>query len=429
LAEDDLEHPVNQERRLKCLDGWLNYKHDPTEFPEPQYTYYESLAMLNDDAYKKVKLEEDKNTINKNFGIDTPSNIVELKDFVDKEPLLLSTVPVVYGINYTKKGQRHIYQVAGFDLMKETTFQDGVRKTSVGVDFNDRFPIVVHSRFWDKVKPISILDDLVDKAFKRVRTNQIIKLNSKTEVFDHYLYIISELFNELAIDVFFGEMFPCEEVLKGFVYFLHLLLALEKDHPDIMKRGELILDFFEKDEKNRDKNVCPNLGILMTQYLMSRKNRDLIKLIDEMFARNVLWSLMKPNECKGVITWDKIKNKFVIQDKDKWIELSWKNSYVGMQRFAFQQLYNNRFKDETLDTMDSKFGQVEQKEIEVFQQEVKKLDGWKNLKGCEGYMTFLDYFGIKDYDLNSKLEWALERSHTAGYHSFVVKKQWYRYTR
>jgi hypothetical protein len=268
------------------------------------------------------------------------------------------------------------------------------------------------------------LDELVNNVFSKVRTNQIIKLNDKVQTFDHYLYIISELFNELAIDVFSEAMFPCEEVLKGFVYLHHLLLVLEKEHPQLHLQGEKILDFFEKDKKNRDKKICGNIGILMTQYLMSNKTRDINCLVDELLSRNVLWSLKKPGECKGCIGFSSKADKFYIKDINKWIDITWTNSYIGMQRFAFQQLYNNKFSTETLKTMDQRFGQPDQKEIELFQKEVKNLCAWKNLDGKQGYKTFLGYFNLNDNNLEQRLNSAMDRSTEMGYHAFVLQKEW-----
>lgn len=308
--------------------------------------------------------------------------------------------------------------------MKESTFKGGVAKTSVGADFNNCFPLVIHSKIWYKMNPIRILDSLINQEFSKVKTNQIIKLNDKVENFDHYLYIISELFNELAIDVFSESMFPCEEVLKGFVYLHHLLLVLEKYCPKLGQQTEKILDFFEQNSANRDKKVCGNIGILMTQYLTTTRPRNVNYLIDELLARNVLWSLKKPNECKSCVGYDAKKKQFYITDMEKWIDVTWNNSYVGMQRFAFQQLYNNKFHDETLDTLDKRFGQVEQYEIELFQKEVKNLCAWKNLKGKEGYKTFLEYFKLSDADLGDRLRVAMTQSEKAGYHSFVIAKEW-----
>ena len=108
----------------------------------------------------------------------------------------------------------------------------------------------------------------------------------------------------------------------------------------------------------------------------------------------------------------------------KWIDVTWKSSYIGMQRFAFQQMYNNRFCKETLDSMDKKFGQVDQQEIELFQAEVKNLCTWKNLKGEDGYKTYFAYFDVNIDTLETKLRDAIARSSRLGYHSFVVSKEW-----
>ena len=424
LAEDDREHEVGDDRRKRAIDYWK--AHEPVERPDTLLSYYEALQIMTDltgnPANNQVEIDSTK--IAKSYDLDkVPESILNLTDFVDKEPLLLKEEPILFPINYLKVGERHVYKVVSLDLMKESTFNSGIRKTSLSQDFNSAFPLTIHSKFYDKVKPQKILDALVNLAFKNVKTNQVIKLNDKVIKSDHYLYIISELFNELAIDVFAETMFPCEEVLKGFVHLHHLLLVLDKQEK-LVGRSEQILDFFEQNDNNRDKKMCGNLGILMTQYLVSKKKRNISYLVDEMLARNVMWSLKKPGECKSCIGFNEISKKFYITNMDKWINITWQNSYIGMQRFAFQQLYNVKFSSETFETMDSRFGQVSQSEIELFQQNVKELCKWKDLKGHEGYKTFLAFFGLSDDTLSDRLKAAMGRSTFAGYHSFLLQKEW-----
>ena len=423
LAEDDREYEVGDDRRTKSIGSWANRQ---IIKPTTMIPYYEALQLMNNDNNNKHDIVEQKMEIVNMYGIATniPDNIVTLRDFVDKELLLFQNEPSLYCINYTRIGERHIYKVVSLDLLKESTFNGGVTKTSLGADFNKCFPLVIHSKIWDKTKPIKMLDKLVNQAFSKVKTNQIIKLNDKLHIVDHYLYIISELFNELAVDVFAESMFPCEEVLKGFVYLHHLLLILARDYPEIDNKSEKILDYFEANIKNRDKKVCGNIGILMTQYLTSKKNRNINCLVDELLTRNVLWSLKKPNECNDCVGYDSRTQSFYITDMERWIDVTWNNSYIGMQRFAFQQLYNNKFNKETLNSMDERFGQVDQCEIELFQREVKKLCTWKNLNGREGYKTFLDYFNLNDDNLGDRLRNAMLNSTKAGYHAFVVSKEW-----
>ncbi len=423
LAEDDREHEIGDDRRQRCLDFWANKNNIPKEKPDVLLPYYEALHIMTEVTGTNKKTV-DSQSITAKYGIDNiPENILKLTDFVDKEYLLLNHEPILFCINYNKVGERHVYKVVSLDLMKESTYKSGIRKTSVGQDFNAAFPLVLHSKIYNQVKPQKFLDDLVKMAFDKVRTNQILKLNDKVNVFDHYLYIVSELFNEMAIDVFSEAMFPCEEVLKGFIYLHHLLLVLD-NQAKIGQRAEQILDFFEQDKNNRDKKMCGNLGILMTQYLTSKKKRDIGHLVDEMLARNVMWSLKKPAECKSCVGYNPTSKQFYISDMKKWIDVTWRNSYIGMQRFAFQQLYNVKFSHETLDSMDARFGQVSQSEIELFQKNVKELCKWKDLKGDEGYKTFLAFFGLSDDTLADRLKNALNRSTEAGYHSFLLQKEW-----
>lgn len=431
LAEDDREYEVGDERRTKSFILWKNQI--PTLKPTVMIPYYESLQLMNTDAdtdtnnkLDNMGIDHYKNGIMEKYNILTeiPNSVIDLKDFVDKELLLLTQEPLLFCINYMKLGDRHIFKVASMDLMKDSTFKAGIKQTSLGIDFNAGFPLVIHSKIWEKTNSKMVLDELTNKIFGNIKVNQIIKLYDKVEQFDHHLYIISELFNELAIDVFSESMFPCEEVLKGFIHLHHLLLVLEKDNPLIGHRQEKILDYFESNIMNRDKKVCPNIGILMTQYLVSKHKRNIEYLVDELLTRNVLWSLKKPNECIDCIGFNPNKKEFSITNMDKWIEVTWNNSYVGMQRFAFQQLYNNKFSGETLDSMDKRFGQVNQEEIELFQREVKQLCSWKILNGKAGYKAFFEYFGLNHVYIENKLINALNNSTKFGYHQFVITKEW-----
>lgn len=423
LAEDDREYEIGDERRNSCLEFWKNPINIPKHLPKNMIPYNEALNDMTNMTNNNNKNIDKKSIANK-FGLkEIPETVLNLVDFVDKEQLLSYQEPILFCINYNKVGDRHIYKVISLDLMKDSTYRGGIKKTSVGQDFNCAFPLVIHSKIYNQLKSQKLLDDLVNMAFSKVRTNQIIKLDDKVNITDHYLYIISELFNELAIDVFSETMFPCEEVLKGFVYLHHMLLILDND-VKIGNRADQILDFFEKDNKNRDKKICGNLGILMTQYLISKKNRNFNHLIDEMLARNVMWSLKQTKECKTCLGFDSKTNKFYITDMKKWIDVTWKNSYIGMQRFAFQQMYNIKFASETLESMDKRFGQVSQNEIELFQKNVKDLCKWKDLSGVDGYKTFLGFFGLSDNDLADRLKNAMDRSSSIGYHSFVLQKEW-----
>ena len=153
-----------------------------------------------------------------------------------------------------------------------------------------------------------------------------------------------------------------------------------------------------------------------------------------MFTRNCAWALDSPGTMRGIVRYEphqvtlpsgkKGIANFVIEDMVRWINKSWDQSHAGMQRFAFQQLYNDRFSGETLESMDAKFGQVKQEEIELFQKHVKELEAWTKLSGRQGYFAFLQYFGMTDQNLEKDLSVAIDASSVAGYDSFTVKKNW-----
>ena len=157
---------------------------------------------------------------------------------------------------------------------------------------------------------------------------------------------------------------------------------------------------------------------------MTKKPRNINYIVDEILARNVLWTLNKPESCRNCVTYNKSTKAFSVTNVNKWIELTWKNSYVGLQRFAFQHLYNTKFSKETLGSLDERFGQVSTSEIELFQQEVKNICSWRLLDSKEGYKTFLTYFGLNTDDYETKLKNAFMRSSSCGYHSFVAGKEW-----
>ena len=136
---------------------------------------------------------------------------------------------------------------------------------------------------------------------------------------------------------------------------------------------------------------------------------------------------MNVDKAKVAIDWNIRKKGFEIVDMEKWIELTWKNGRIGMQRFAFQHLYNKTFSKETLESMDEKFGFISQEDIETFQRNVKIINNWNKLEGKKGYEAFYKYFGLEYGDMYKKQIAALNRSDKLGYHSFVIKKKWQNY--
>lgn len=455
LAEDDMEHPISDEAKKSCFEYWRSYKTSEKDHPNTKLTYQEWHTMAMEDTVKIDKGGLCKQVVDR-YGIsDIPQGVALMRDFVDKTFMLPEGEPVVIGIKH-QKTSRHIYSIAGLDKMRISTFDTGVRKTSIGVDFNQCLPLVIHSRIWDSTKSMAILHKMVTSTLGKLQAQPIVRIKDKVQIYDSYLFVIAELFNEMAIEVFKGDVFPCEEVMRGFVYLHHLLLVIKRDHPQIIARADEILDSFEGGQTN--KKECPNLGILMTLYLLSTKERGYETLIHEMFARNCSWALGDPRGLAEVVKysphnvmlpkkktepeekeeddgWMSGRKKkqtkkqsgqanFRIEDMDRWIDKSWVQSHAGMQRFAFQQLYNVRFKNETLESMDSKFGQVSQEEIELFQKRVKELNAWAQLPGRQGYKAFLDYFGTPDTTLEADLKVALDRSSVEGYDGYTVKRFW-----
>lgn len=433
LAEDDREHPITQDNMLECLKYWKKKNGD-----NEGYEYNECLKLFEQTDKQDVKQE-----IEKKYNIKYVSLMDKLIDYVDKDNLLLSDDNIVFPINYIKKSDRHIFATVNLDLMKYNTFKSGVRKTSLTQDFSHVFPIVFNSKIADKKNVMKLLEDISNEVFSKTRTNQIIKTLDKPTTIDFIIYIIAELFNELAIDVFKEDMFPCEEVLKAFTYLHHMLLYIDSKN-DVRSKFNKILDKFNE-SNNQNKKVCPNVGVLMTTYLLTNNKYNYELLIKEMFGRNVLWSLINVKDCvnsgrtkkvdkngnickdKIIVDYDVNDNKFKIIDLDAWIDLTWKNSHVGMQRFAFQQLYNNKYNNETLETLDSKYGMPLDEDINIFQSEVKKICNWNKLDGRNGYKEFLEYFSLKEDKLDEYMIASFELSTLNGYHDHIIKKEWKSY--
>lgn len=415
LAEDDREYEIGDERRNQMLTFWAKQKINQ---PDVMLPYNETLAeftKIDDKRDVSKQLEQFKKIYNVEYQV--PENIAQLSDYVDKGLLLFQNEPVVIPINAIKMGQKDVFKIVSLDMMKYATFKEGIRKTSLGVEFNSVIPLVLHSNIWSKKNPKIILDNLTVATIGQQKHNQIIFMKNPADLIDHELYLISDLFNQLAVDVFSDAMFPCEEVLKCFMHLHHLLAVLTKDCPSLQNKIEQILDQYEKFPNNRQKKSCGNLGILMTQYMMTKKDRDIGLLVEEVLARNVLWSLKKPETCLSCVGYNK---DFYITDINEWINTTWTNSSTGLQRFAFQQLYNKTFKNETLSSLDKRFGHVTQEEIELFQKQVKEICSWKSLNGLEGYAAFFNCFNMSTTTLKAKLQNAFSTSTKCGYHKFVV---------
>lgn len=427
LAQDDREHSVSESRLTETTTFWRKRKWNDEDLPTETMCFFDCLDRL-DNNRSQDKVVDIKRITKEITGITRfPTAALNYIDYVHKDTLLTGTEVVVMPINYKKVSNRRVFSVVSVDLMRMSTYESGVRKTSLGKTFDSCFPVMIHSKYWDHRGYGKVLYDMAKKVFGRARTNPIVRVKRKVDMDDFQLYILSELFNELAIDMFHNNMFPCEEVLKAFNYLHHIMLKLNQAGNLVVNRCNEYLDRFEEGVEWRSKKNTPNLGVLMTQYLFSNKTRDYGHLIDEVLARNILWTLQSPREVyKKVVDIDTATGDFKIIDMDGWIEQTWKDTCVGKQRSAFQHEYNNRFKGYTLEHYDNGLGCIIKKDIIGFQTAVKRITSWGQLSAKEGYKKYFEFFGVTEMDLENRMRKALVRSKEMKYHDFIKNTKWKR---
>lgn len=428
LADNDLDsHSMDMSRIDRAITFWG--KNIPKKVPETLLSYYEMVHHINFKQDNKSNNSDKVSIFIKENKLDPTVDVNNLIDFVTKDMVVFSDDQIGIGLMYefkqykTKQGQQvtsREYKIASHDLLCRKTFDTGVRINSYGTPFKLFFPVVIHSSLWHKSKSIDQLKKLITGTLGTTESVQTIdyaqtgKHISATNL-DHYIYVIANMFNNLAIQMFSGKVFPCEEILKCFASLHHILLILRSQTGTFDDKNNLIITTFEESLNNRRKNVTPNLGILLSIYLVATCEKNMDHLLNELFARNVLWCI-KDSESSFAIK--KNGHKKSISNFGKWMTVLGKTSRVGIQRFAFQQLYNNIFGKMTLEDFDTNLGQPTNDQMVKFQTEVKTILNWNNDDPMKMYMEFLNYFGITctEKEVEIRLRNAFQSSENAKYH-------------
>lgn len=430
LAEDDEEYGIiNNDVKKSTFKGIekdnLLLSGVVLPYNEVMEKFYKNDTYIAPDTMPKEFEIQKKYDIKRQI----PKSIVEAIDYITKMPILSSGDLIVYPLFFEKKGRQYQFTPVGFDPMAYSTYKSLINnqsnsilpKSFLGESFNYVLPWVGCSEFYNKNKKDynNILVDLADKTFKKINKNPILWRKGMSKVAstdDLILYIIGNSFMNLAIRVFKGNKFPAEEVLKGFLYLHHLGLMCGKVSKGFFENNKNLLDKFNTSRSSRHKSHCPNLGVLIAQLLFIKDDKKYIKnIIEEMFARNVMWSIGYDTVKMMIIG----KGKYQIRDNymDDWIDETWKNSHAGLQFTAFQYEYNRRFSGETLKTLDMRFGTINDQEIQIFQGIVKNINKWTKLKGAHGYQAFYEFFGLKFSTeiLKKDLAKAFKQSWCCGY--------------
>ena len=140
-------------------------------------------------------------------------------------------------------------------------------------------------------------------------------------------------------------------------------------------------------------------------------------MVDEIFARNILWVIKDKNSVKFM---KNDNGNISITDMKTCIENFWRVTKIGYQRFIFQLLYNEMFQHKTLKDFDKTFGFPTETEIKFFQQKVKNILKLKDMDSKNGFKKFFDVFGVKE-NVEKLINKGVQVSNERGYHKFALK--------
>lgn len=423
LAEDDRVHDVTDKRKIDSVEYWRCYEYKSEQVPERRTTYKKGIEEL-----LRIKLlntsERERDEVKKRYRMNIPKEICDMRDYVDKDVLLLSGEPIVYGV---KKYNNEIpckYDIVGFDLMKWSTFRRRIRKTSTGREFNTCAPLVIHSYIWERVKSIKVLDRITE-TFKTVNERNMIMNYRQAGRLEHYLYIVLELFNNLAESAYTKRRMRCEEIVRGFYYLHHLLLLLLQKE-SLRSIVDEMKEYFYTSEMNRSEEICPKIGVFMGLLIVDGRdgvNESMI-IMEEIIIRGTVKLLLRPLKCTDVINYD--EEELTIYDIKSWLELLWDEINGMCQRLAFQIAYNEIFDNETLETIDSCYGMMTEKSLILLMREIKYIYTLSKKNGLEEFERFIRYKCGTKINMNEKMRKIFDDivKNKLHYDILIIKCEW-----
>jgi hypothetical protein len=110
------------------------------------------------------------------------------------------------------------------------------------------------------------------------------------------LSVLCPLMNTMVVNVMSGELHASIKALEGYISFHRILLAFCERYPALQKLIDDRVEAFARDERQRTKDACPNLGEFLPLLAVSDKvtwRQVGMQYLEENFDRNALWAIKK----------------------------------------------------------------------------------------------------------------------------------------
>ncbi|KAL8796866.1 MAG: hypothetical protein Q9195_000949 [Heterodermia aff. obscurata] len=217
----------------------------------------------------------------------------ELQCFCLKESLIKQRLGVGVSVSYLG-GQNSLG--SEFDLLSLEAFEHHrVRRSVQSIPFQHWLPLPLTRRHWQSVKPLvgPRLKALAGAAkmppgpdinvIYAFMTNIVVKLSSTVEKTWTRRDSIKSTLRHAS-----------EKAIESYFSLFHLLLCLSVAEPQIVREANRRVESFEKGDNSKE--MCPNLGHLLTLTLISDHGLTpslSLAIIREAVIRNVVWMLDK----------------------------------------------------------------------------------------------------------------------------------------
>jgi len=373
IAEDDRLHSISGDRLTSCYKYWSTYK-PPTHFSSPDVILdYEEACYLHN-----VQLYTDSNDI----------EYVDFRDYVDGKSLLINIKPYVYPIAINHVNRKYRLRLINTDILKYEYFEMGIRKASDGTEFTNCMPAIINSAHWNFDIFMSILDSQIAVMYNYPSDCKIFSTDDLSQD-DYYIYTIFELFSQISNEIFRNNKVTLHHI-QQFNAIHHLLLYLLKYIPSIKERIIQHLTYFLEYDDIMDTKLCKNINIITGMYLI--KECDWVILIKNIMVRCIDRAINDIYLAKKLIKYE--NNRFINTNELAWANFVWEHNYSNFQRLAVQKLYNDIFKDITLDQYDEISGTFNKHLLNDFYNKVKTIYSWKNYCNFKGFTEFCKFMNV-----------------------------------
>eukprot|EP00831_Metopus_contortus_P031985 TRINITY_DN25959_c0_g1_i1.p1 TRINITY_DN25959_c0_g1~~TRINITY_DN25959_c0_g1_i1.p1 ORF type:complete len:1431 (-),score=259.64 TRINITY_DN25959_c0_g1_i1:38-4204(-) len=205
------------------------------------------------------------------------------------------------------------------------------------------------------------------------------------------------------------------KALRALIYFFRLFVMMLDQHPELYSNIDEMLGKFKDDEKNRVKDVTPNLGNLLSFLTVSKKYKwsDLmLPYLEEQMDRQVFWIV------KDIPEMETMKDDSEIDDER--INVSFQATMVGFHLTLFYSVFISKFiqkegrnRDQLLKGIDEMYGILPEAEETALQ---KLCDEIRNVKDYYGYFKMLGIPFPSKKELFQSLQKSIGNSKRKQYH-------------